>query len=447
MVPSPLTAACQGLSGAARAVLESEIASQDFILLERLFREVATSAPAVPSDVAPLPFLTLEGHPEAIAWRKAGEDLLARGKVAAFLVAGGQGTRLGIDGPKGACTIGLPSGASIFRLHAERLKALGKRHGCGVPWCIMTSPLNDRATREHFIAHDWFGLDPADVRFFPQGMVCALDDKGTPLMADPEHLALVPDGNGGCFRALAASGSLQWLKDRGVEYVFLFGVDNILARVCDPAFLGALAAVPGMPTASKVVPKRGPGEKVGIFVRRDGLPGVIEYSDLDASLRDAVDAKGKLRYDGGNIATHLFRMEALEKLQDHPLPWHGAFKKVAFWNAAQGMVEPGAPNAWKFEQFLFDAFPLLGDMRALGVRREEEFAPVKNAEGTDSPETARTMLGTLHRSWLESAGVPVKAGFLYEISPLVSLEGEGLSADVFARELGKGIREFPAAGV
>lgn len=445
MVPQHLDNALSRLSAADRAQLSADIASQDFALLDHLFHHVAGKTEAPQGELSPMPFRMTDEDPRHEMWTLTGEALLRSGQAAAFLVAGGQGSRLGFEGPKGAFDIGLPSHKSIFQLQAERLLHLQRRFGCPVPWCIMTSPLNHEATVAHFEEHGYFGLQRDRVRFFPQGMICAIGTDGQALRESPSRLALVPDGNGGCFRALAQSGSLEWLHGLGVRHVFLYGVDNVLAKVCDPLFLGALASSSGYASASKVVHKRSASEKVGIFALRDGKPGVIEYSDLPDSLRDARTPDGELAYDGGNIATHLFKIDSLFRLESEPLPWHAAFKKVAWCDDSGAIHQPDSPNAWKFEQFLFDSFPLLGTMLPLGVRREEEFAPVKNADGDDSPRSARIMLGTLHREWLQAAGVPVSPGKYYEISPLLSYAGEGLSPEVFVAELGKGILEFSEA--
>lgn len=427
-----------------RQQLNDDISSQDFEQLAHLMNTVAGQAETPQGELAPMPFHLASDDPRREIWAATGEAVLRNGQAAAFLVAGGQGSRLGFEGPKGAYNIGLPSGKSIFQLQAERLLHLERRYGHAIPWCIMTSPLNHADTVAHFEQHQFFGLQSDKVRFFPQGMICAVDSAGRALRESPARLALVPDGNGGCFRALAQSGTLDWLAEQGIRFVFLYGVDNVLAKVCDPLFLGALASDGRTPAASKVVHKRSASEKVGIFALRAGKPGVVEYSDLPDSLRDLRNEHGELVFDGGNIATHLFRLDALRKLQDQPLPWHAAFKKVAWCDEAGVIHQPSEPNAWKFEQFLFDAFPILGTMLPVGVAREEEFAPVKNADGDDSPASARHMLGTLHREWLKAAGAPVRADRLYEISPLLSYAGEGLSAELFSAEIGKGILEFSA---
>lgn len=420
------------LSEAERLQLEKEIVSQDFHLLNQLFKE-HSSKPIISTDdeILPITFDLAENNIKQDMWEETGFLLLEQGQVAAFLVAGGQGSRLGFEGPKGAYDIGLPSGKSLFQIQAERISNLSARAGHPIPWCIMTSPLNHEDTIAHFESHHFFGLPRDSIRFFSQGTMCALDPNGKAIKSSKELLALVPDGNGGCFRALAQSGTLAWLIEKGVRYVFLYSVDNVLVKVADPAFVGALASDGRALSSSKVVRKKHPQEKVGVFVIKNKKPSVIEYSDLPEDLRSETYPDGSPLYDGANIAIHLFRIDALKKLQNTPLPWHSA-KKTVF----------GVNNAWKFEQFLFDAFPLLGSMTLYGVSREDEFAPVKNADGDDSPKSARVMLGSLHKYWLERAGVSVDPRKLYEISPTISYSGESLSQTVFDRELGKNILAF-----
>jgi UDP-N-acetylglucosamine/UDP-N-acetylgalactosamine diphosphorylase len=427
-----LAAHLEKLSGDARRLLERDIASQDWEELKALYAEKSTASKAdnVSADLKPMPFRIAEDDLKYNYWKEIGEMLLGKGKVAAFLVAGGQGSRLGFDGPKGMFDIGLPSHKSLFQLQAERLQNLSAQVGHPIPWCIMTSPLNHEATVNFFTEHNFFGMDRDNIRFFEQGTICALTADGKAVL-DGDRLALVPDGNGGCFRALAMSGTLAWLVEKGVEYVFLYSVDNALCRICDPAFIGALADNGMMASASKVVHKANAQERVGIFAFQNKKPGVVEYSDLPEEYRDMTNPDGSLVFDGGNLAIHLFRVSGLRKLQTSKLPWHTARKTVC-----------GIENCFKFEQFLFDAFPQLGTMLPFGVIREEEFSPVKNAEGTDSPKTARTMIGKLHREWLMKAHIEVKPGKLYEVSPTISYAGENLSRRLFERELGKNILEF-----
>ncbi|SHI31371.1 UTP--glucose-1-phosphate uridylyltransferase [Fibrobacter sp. UWP2] len=430
-----LAAKLESLSGDARALLERDIASQDWLALQSIYEEKSSASLSdnVASDIQPMPFKIASDDLRYDYWKETGEILLGKGQVAAFLVAGGQGSRLGFNGPKGMFDIGLPSHKSLFQLQAERLQNLAAQVGHAIPWCIMTSPLNHEATVNFFREHDYFGMNKDDIRFFEQGTICALNPNGKAVVDENNRLALVPDGNGGCFRALSQSGTLAWLVERGVQYVFLYSVDNALCRICDPAFVGALAADGRAVSASKVVAKAGPGEKVGIFAFQNNKPGVVEYSDLPENLRDMTNADGSLTYDGGNIAVHLFKISGLRKLQTGKLPWHTARKTVC-----------GIEKCFKFEQFLFDAFPLLGSMLPFGVIREEEFSPVKNAEGNDSPKTAREMIGKLHREWLRKAHVEIDPHKLYEVSPTLSYAGEGLSRRLFERELGRNIWEFDA---
>ena len=427
-----LAAHLEKLSGDARKLLERDIASQDWEELKALYVEKSTASKAdnVSADLKPMPFRIAEDDLKYNYWKEIGEMLLGKGKVAAFLVAGGQGSRLGFDGPKGMFDIGLPSHKSLFQLQAERLQNLSAQVGHPIPWCIMTSPLNHEATVNFFTEHNFFGMDRDNIRFFEQGTICALTADGKAVL-DGDRLALVPDGNGGCFRALAQSGSLAWLVEKGVQYVFLYSVDNALCRICDPAFIGALADNGMASSASKVVHKANAQERVGIFAFQNNKPGVVEYSDLPEEYRDMTNPDGSLVFDGGNLAIHLFKVSGLRKLQTSKLPWHTARKTVC-----------GIENCFKFEQFLFDAFPQLGTMLPFGVIREEEFSPVKNAEGTDSPKTARTMIGKLHREWLVKAHIAVKPNKLYEVSPTISYAGENLSRRLFERELGKNILEF-----
>ena len=427
-----LAAHLETLTGDARKLLERDIASQDWEELKALYTEKSNASKAdnVSADLKPMPFRIAEDDLKYNYWKEIGEMLLGKGKVAAFLVAGGQGSRLGFDGPKGMFDIGLPSHKSLFQLQAERLQNLAARVGHPIPWCIMTSPLNHEATVNFFTEHNFFGMDRDNIRFFEQGTICALTADGKAVL-DGDRLALVPDGNGGCFRALAMSGTLAWLVEKGVEYVFLYSVDNALCRICDPAFIGALADNGMASSASKVVHKANAQERVGIFAFQNNKPGVVEYSDLPEEYRDMTNPDGSLVFDGGNLAIHLFKVSGLRKLQTSKLPWHTARKTVC-----------GIENCFKFEQFLCDAFPRLGTMLPFGVIREEEFSPVKNAEGTDSPKTARTMIGKLHREWLVKAHVEVKPGKLYEVSPTISYAGENLSRRLFERELGRNILEF-----
>ncbi|MCK9183236.1 MAG: UTP--glucose-1-phosphate uridylyltransferase [Fibrobacteraceae bacterium] len=411
------------------------MASIDFDLLKKLYAQFSRTEESskTPDILEPMPFAMAEDDRRYEMWEETGKILLSKGEVAAFTIAGGQGSRLGFEGPKGAYDFGLPSHASLFRLEARRLLNLGAKAEHPIPWAIMTSPLNRKATIEHFEEHSYFGYNKDSIRFFDQGMLCALTPEGEPVKDKNGNYAEVPDGNGGCFRALAISGTLAWFVEKGVRFVFLANVDNALVKMCDPAFIGFLASNGNAPCAVKVVHKRNAQEKVGIFAFKNSKPTVVEYTDISDELRNKTFEDGTLAFDGGNIGIYAFRTDALRKISTMELPWHAARKKVE-----------DIENCWKFEQFLFDAFPLIGQILPYGVEREDDFAPVKNMTGNDSPATARQMLGMLHRSWLEKAKVTLKPRTLYEISPRLTYAGENLSQEIFDRELGRGIFEFPA---
>lgn len=414
-----------------RELLEKDILSQDFELLNSLYNESKKEPVFSESDdIRPIQFPHSENDLRREMWQATGMHLLKQGYAAAFTLAGGQGSRLEFEGPKGAYEFGLPSKRSLFALQAERLLRLSAEAERPIPWCIMTSPLNHKETINHFEEHSYFGLNRNFVRFFPQGTIAALHPNGSPILTKENRLALVPDGNGGCFRALAQSGCLAWLVEQGIRYVFLNNIDNALVRICDPVFLGALAAQGNCEAMAKVVAKRDAAEKVGIFVYKNKKPAVIEYTDMLEDLRELKNGDD-LVFDGANIGIYAFKIEALRKMQKTPLPWHTAKKTIE-----------NIPQALKFEQFLFDAFQSLNSFTTFGAYRDDEFSPIKNAEGNDSPKMAREMLGKLHKSWLIQAGAQINPDKLYEISPTLSYAGEGLSDEIFKRELGKNILEF-----
>jgi UDP-N-acetylglucosamine/UDP-N-acetylgalactosamine diphosphorylase len=362
--------------------------------------------------------------------RRRGGELLAGGRVAAFVVAGGQGTRLGYDGPKGEFPVTPIAGKPLFRVFAEQLLAHGREAGRAIPWYVMTSEANDAETRAFFEANGHFGLAPGDVFFFRQGMMPAFGFDGRMLLAERDSLALSPDGHGGSLRALERSGALADMRRRGVEHVSYFQVDNPLVHVVDPLFLG-LHDLTGSEMSSKTIPKADALEKVGNFVVGDGALQVIEYSDLPEELARQTGEDGALRFNAGSIAIHALRVSFVERLTAGgrlSLPWHRAEKKVPHVDDP----EPTAPNAVKLEQFVFDAIPLAERPMVLTTDRAEEFSPVKNAEGAASPATCRRDQIRRAARWLAAVGVevPVDADgepdTVVEISPLFAADEEQL---------------------
>ncbi|MBA3452636.1 MAG: UDPGP type 1 family protein [Deltaproteobacteria bacterium] len=433
------------LDDAGRARLADQLAALDLSLLQRLAAEYVVRRPdaALPTQIEPVETYPQQPAPGDVTRtamyrdaRARGLALLHEGKVGAFLVAGGQGTRLGYDGPKGEFPVTPIKRHPLFRVFAEQLRAWGRDARRAIPWYIMTSDANDAATRAYFAANAHFGVDPGDVYFFQQGMMPAFGSDGRLLLAGKDSLALSPDGHGGSLRALAKSGALADMRRRGIEHLSYFQVDNPLVHCIDPLFLG-LHDLTGSEMSSKMIPKAGPLEKVGNFVRGDGVLQVIEYSDLPESLARQTDAAGALRFNAGSIAIHALRTAFIERLTadgELRLPWHRADKKVPFVDETGRSVEPTAPNAVKLEQFIFDAIPLASNAIVVDTDRAEEFSPVKNAEGVDSPATClRDQIRRAAR-WLGEAAVEVprqpdgEPDAVLEISPLFAPTAEHVRA-------------------
>jgi UDP-N-acetylglucosamine/UDP-N-acetylgalactosamine diphosphorylase len=429
------------LASAELEQLLDQLEALDLPRLRRLVDEVLGAAPdTAQADLAP-PAVIEQGDDEATLARDrearaAGEELLASGKVAAFLVAGGQGTRLGFEGPKGRFPVGPLTRRSLFAYHAHRVLATSRRHDLAIPLYVMTSAANDADTRAAFEEAGYFGLDPGQVFFLQQGMLPAVDPGGRILLARRHELALSPDGHGGCFRALLQSGALADMARRGIEEIFYFQVDNPLARVLDPVFLGH-HALAGSEMSTKVVEKTDPAEKVGVLARRGDVTCLVEYSDLDPSLAAARDADGRLRFRAGNIAIHAIKRAFVERLVEAgaELPVHRADKKVPHVDEAGRRVEPEQPNAVKMEMFVFDALTRARSTMVQEVRREDEFAPVKNAEGADSPDTARAALVDQARRWMAAAGLALPEGAV-EVGPLFALDQEEFLANLTRADFG-----------
>ncbi|MBL4769736.1 MAG: UTP--glucose-1-phosphate uridylyltransferase [Planctomycetes bacterium] len=345
-----------------------------------------------------------EQIPHAAKAHARGVQLLDDGKVGFVLVAGGQGSRLGFDGPKGMYPVGPVTDASLFAWHAARLKAAAIRHGSKVHWYVMTSASNDGATREYFAEQGHFGLPEDQVHFFCQAMVPALDLQGRILLAAKDEIFLAPNGHGGTLHALAQSGLLRHAQDQGIETLSYFQVDNPLARPACPLFLG-LHSLAGAGMSSKVVAKTDPNEKVGVLGTANGQLGCIEYSDLPAESRDARDADGDLVFRAGNIAVHALQTEFVDQLTRDglDLPWHLARKDMQVIGDS-GTLESTA--GVKFETFIFDALAKSPASVTLEVERRLEFSPVKNAQGSDSPASCRLHMTELFAGWLQATGLP-----------------------------------------
>ncbi len=401
----------ESLDEAGRARLVAQVSEVDFSLVTRQQALLDGGGASQAPEFEPPELVGLERddstEQRVAAAREAGEAQLARGEVGFLLVAGGQASRLGYDGPKGAFPVGPVSGRTLFELHARRLRAAEERHGTRIPWYVMTSRANDAATREFFGQHDSFGLAPEQVMFFEQAMIPALDLEGRILLSAPDSLFLAPNGHGGTLAALASSGALADARARGLRTFSYFQVDNPLVRPADPIFLGLHGASRAR-MSSKVVAKRDADEKVGVIGKVDGQLGCIEYSDLPAELREARDPQGRLVFRAGNIAAHLLELDFVEELtrEGLELPWHVARKRMRALDEGGELADV---EGVKFEPFIFDALGRSPESVTLEVERRLEFSPVKNAEGSDSPASARRDLCTLFGGWVAAAGEELPA--------------------------------------
>jgi UDP-N-acetylglucosamine/UDP-N-acetylgalactosamine diphosphorylase len=376
------------------------------------WEEVADASrppPPLPEVLRPPEALTLRrqrnepGFPKRLA--EAGEAALARGEVAALLLAGGQGTRLGHPGPKGTFVLGPEPDRTLYAVLGERVAAAGRRAGRSVPLVVLVSRDTEAGTREDFERTDHHGLDPRDVSFVRQGELPAVDDEGRALLAAPGRLALAPDGHGGAFDALVREGLLDRLVARGVRTLVTFQVDNPLGRPLDPVFLGWTAERRAL-AAGKAVRTRSPLERVGVFARdAAGRLRIVEYVD-----RPAEGFPQELVL--GSIAVHAFSLAFLAAFRDAGgrLPLHRSRKRVPHLGRDGGLVSPERPNAWKLERFLFDLFPHAPRATVHEVDRRREFAPVKDAAGDDGPDAARAAVAAEVARWHREAGRPLPPG-------------------------------------
>jgi UDP-N-acetylglucosamine/UDP-N-acetylgalactosamine diphosphorylase len=451
------------------AELVKQLERIDVKLVNDLFAETmrAQDAPGTASTdadlEAPKEVTKLNACPseEVARWRSAGLKAISEGKLAALTLAGGQGTRLGFDRPKGEYKIpSLPSGKSLFQLQAERIRRLKVIAGklfkgvkdddeslVSLPWFVMTSPMTHEHTLSFLEKHDYFGLPRADVKLFCQGTLPCLSFDGKIMLETGWRVAEAPDGNGGIYRALHLSGLVDEMKTRGIVGVHVFAVDNAIVRPADPVFLGYCLEKEA-DIGSKVCPKAGPHEKVGVLCKRKGAWSVVEYSEMKKETAELKDAStGELLFNAGNLCIHYYSLNFLMG-PAHPdrLPkvYHVAKKAIPTAHPDTGLTlkkeeMPKGNTGIKLESFIFDIFPSAQRMAVMEIVREEEFSPVKNAPGSpdgDSPDTARELLLQQHRRWLQDAGAVVSNDVHVEVSPLVSYAGEGLKEALKGKDFG-----------
>ncbi len=406
-----------------------------FNLYKKFSKEGDTGRPF--PDISPAPLINIPRTPAEIAAREQarllGERLIRENQVAVLIVAGGQGSRLGFEGPKGKFLISPVKKKSLFQLFAEEVKAISLRHQAVIPLLIMTNQENRQETQQFFESHNFFGLNGENVHFFEQEMLPTLNPEGQLVLKDDTHLLVNPDGHGGSLKALYKSGLLEELIQSGFTELFYFQVDNPLAKIADPIFIG-YHKMEGAEISTKVVRRRDLEEKVGIYATVNGRPAIVEYSDFRPEEYRALDGQGNIRHWAGNIAVHMISLSFIRRLNQHgfALPYHRAVKDVeALGPGGKGTIIPG----WKFETFVFDSIPLAAKTCCLEVIREEEFAPVKNQQGNDSPDTARAAMNNLHRSWLQEAGAVIDPEAQVEISPLYALDKDELIRKLKGKKL------------
>ncbi len=372
--------------------LLEQIEKIDFELISHLYDNTKKDVEIPEAQISPIEYFDKEKLNGDYKWyQETGEKAIKNGKLAAVTMAGGQGTRLGHSGPKGTYDIGLDSHKSLFELLCDSLKEAGKKYNVTIPWFIMTSKENNEETIEFFKKNKYFGYElNKNIFFFIQGELPMVDTEGKILIGEDGLIKEAADGHGGIYEALVKSGMTKKMRELGVEWIFIGGVDNCLVKMVDPILMG-IAIQKNVTAAGKSVVKANPEEKVGVFCKKNGRPSVVEYTEIPKEMAEATTKDGELIYGESHILCNLFNINAVERMGSKPLPYHTAFKKATYIDKNGNKIVPDGPNAYKFEAFLFDAFGELDDMAILRVKREEEFAPVKNAKGIDSPETARKL--------------------------------------------------------
>jgi UDP-N-acetylglucosamine/UDP-N-acetylgalactosamine diphosphorylase len=439
-----LLAFWEDLNASQRRNLLVQIEQLDFSKIDDWvanYIEKPTSS-AIPANFAPacaynLNPITPEQKRKYAQAGELGKELISTGKVAALVVAGGQGTRLGFDGPKGNFPISPVKNKTLFQIFAETITAVSKKYQAHCPWYVMTSPFNYDETREIFRSNDYYSLDESNVFIFQQSTLPNFGFDGKILLAERGRISCSPDGHGGSLKALYESGAIADMSRRGIEFISYWQVDNPLINIFDPLFIG-LHALDGAEMSSKALIKAEPKEKIGNFCLVDGKVTVIEYSDLPDELAEKRNPDGSLVFELGSIAIHIINRTFVEKLNvgGFSLPLHRAVKKIPHIDERGKLVEPAEPNGIKLESFVFDALSLASKAIILETLRSEEFSPVKNATGIDSAESAREMITARGAGWLESAGVtiPRKADgsvdCLIEIAPSFALEGDDIKAKI-----------------
>lgn len=378
--------------------LLDQILNVDFDLINELYENTKSQVEMGNDVIEAIDYVDKSklSKDEYAEYEKQGNQIIKEGKLAVLTMAGGQGTRLGYNGPKGTFDIGLSTHESLFELICKPIKEANKKYGITIPWYIMTSNENNEETVKFFEDNNYFGYPKEDIMFFIQGELPMIDTEGKILVNEKGFLKLAADGHGGVFESMLKSGVLEDMNRRNIEWVFIGPVDNPLVNMVDPIFV-AIASNRKCMAAGKSVVKARPEERVGVFCKRNSKPSVVEYTEISEEMSNKKDENGELVFGESHINCNLFNIKRINGIAANKLPYHEAFKKANYINSKGELIIAEKPNAYKFETFIFDAFQSMESMAVMRVKREDEFAPVKNAEGVDSPETARKLYIDFHK--------------------------------------------------
>lgn len=379
------------LSDSEKRNLERQLEELDFSYID-IFEKKENSETEKAAIYEPLEAMRLEDiQKEKEQFERAGISALKECKVGAVLLAGGQGTRLGFDKPKGMFNIGVNKELYIFERIISNLLDTVNQTGCYIPLFVMTSEKNDAETRAFFKEKNYFGYDKKFIYFFVQSMAPSMDFNGKFYMEEKDRISLSPNGNGGWFSSMIKSGLLKNINMMGIEWLNVFSVDNVLQRIADPTFVGA-TVLSGCPSSAKVVRKAAPDERVGVMCKKNGKPSIVEYYELTEDMMHAKDSHGEPAYNYGVILNYMFRVKELVEINNNTLVNHMVEKKIPYINDSGEHIVPDKPNGYKFETLILDMINMLDDCLVYEVERKKEFAPVKNKEGVDSIDTARELL-------------------------------------------------------
>ena len=372
--------------------LLNQIISIDFELMNKLYKEIDNKEEKEQEKVEPISYTdkNLLNDEEKKHYEELGIKEIKDGKLAAVTMAGGQGTRLGHDGPKGTFMLDIEPKKSLFQILCESLKEKNEKYNVIIPWYIMTSKENNQQTVEFFEKNNYFNYPKGYIKFFVQGEIPMVTTEGKIILDENGFVKFASDGHGGIFEAMFKNNVVEDMKNKNIEWIFIGPIDNPLVKMIDEIFIG-IAKEKNALAIGKSLVKANPDEKVGVFCKKNGRPSVIEYTEISKELANKRDEKGNLVFAESHINCNMFNIKAIELIGNNKLPYHSAFKKAKYLDENGNLIIPEEPNCYKFESFIFDSFNKMEDMAILRVNREEEFAPVKNKTGVDSAETAKEL--------------------------------------------------------